>query len=39
LTFDGPEEEALYKRINDRAYKAVWQDMLLPKVGEDDDDE
>ena len=32
LTFDGPEEEALYKRINDRAYKDVWQDMLLPKV-------
>ncbi|MDC1157887.1 hypothetical protein OAU07_07970 [Alphaproteobacteria bacterium] len=39
LTFDGPEEEALYKRINDRAYKDVWQDMLLPKVGEDDGDD
>jgi hypothetical protein len=38
LTFDGPEEEALYKRINDRAYKDVWQNMLLPKVEEGDDD-
>ena len=37
LTFDGPEEEALYKRINDRAYKDVWQEMLLPKSGEEDD--
>jgi hypothetical protein len=38
LAFDGPEEEALYKRINDRTYKDVWQEMLLPKVGEDDDE-
>jgi len=35
LTFDGPDEQALYKRINDRAYKDVWQEMLLPKITED----
>ena len=37
LTFDGPDEEALYKRINDRAYKDVWQELLMPKVTEDDE--
>ena len=37
LTFDGPDEEALYKRINDRAYKNVWQELLVPKVTEDDE--
>ena len=37
LTFDGPDEEALYKRINDRAYKDVWQELLVPKVTEDDE--
>jgi ribosome recycling factor len=37
LTFDGPDEEALYKRINDRAYKDVWQELMMPKVTEDDE--
>lgn len=37
LAFDGPDEEALYKRINDRAYKDVWQELLMPKVTEDDE--
>ena len=37
LTFDGPDEEALYKRINDRAYRDVWQELLMPKVTEDDE--
>ena len=37
LTFDGPDEEALYKGINDRAYKDVSQELLLPKVTEDDE--
>ena len=37
LTFEGPDEEALYKRINDRAYKDVWQELLMPKVTEDDE--
>ena len=38
LTFDGPEEETLYKRINDRDYKEGWQEMLIPKVDDDDED-
>ena len=38
LTFEGPEEEALYKRINDREYKEPWQDMLIPKVDEENED-
>ena len=38
LTFDGPEEETLYKRINDRAYKDPWQEMLIPIVDEDGED-
>ena len=38
LSFDGPDEEALYKRINDRAYKEVTQEMLIPKVDHDDDE-
>ena len=37
ITFEGPDEETLYKRINDRAYKDVWQDLLMPKVTEDDE--
>ena len=37
LTFDGPDEETLYKRINDRAYKDVWQELLMPKVTEEDE--
>jgi hypothetical protein len=38
LSFDGPEEETLYKRINDRAYKEAWQEMLIPKVDEEEED-
>ena len=37
LSFEGPDEEALYKRINDRAYKEVWQELLMPKVADDDE--
>jgi hypothetical protein len=37
LTFEGPDEETLYKRINDRAYKDVWQELLMPKITEDDE--
>ena len=37
MTFEGPDEEALYKRINDRAYKDVWQDLLMPQASEDDE--
>ena len=37
LTFEGPDEETLYKRVNDRAYKDVWQELMMPKVTEDDE--
>jgi ribosome recycling factor len=37
LSFDGPEEETLYKRINDRDYRETWQEMLIPKVDEDEE--
>ena len=37
LSFDGPEEESLYKRINDRDYRESAQEMLIPKVDEDDE--
>ena len=37
MTFEGLDEEALYKRINDRAYKDVWQDLLMPQASEDDE--
>ena len=37
LSFDGPEEEALYKRINDRDYREPWQEMLIPNIEEDDE--
>ena len=38
ITFDGPEEEALYRKINDRIYRDVAQDMLTPKLADEDDD-
>ncbi len=38
LSFDGPDEEVLYKRINDRTYKEVTQEMLVPKVDDDGED-
>ena len=37
LTFDGPDEESLYKKVNDREYREVWQEMLLPNVDESED--
>ena len=37
LTFEGPDEEALYKRINDRVYKDVAAEMVMPKIDETDD--
>ena len=37
LTFEGPDEEALYKRINDRVYKDAAAEMVIPKVDENDD--
>lgn len=38
ITFDGPEEEALYRKINDRIYREASQDMLVPRSVEQDDD-
>lgn len=37
LTFEGPDEEALYKRINDRVYKDAAAEMVMPKIDETDD--
>jgi len=37
LTFEGPDEEALYKRINDRVYKDAAAEMIMPKIDETDD--
>jgi ribosome recycling factor len=37
LTFEGPDEEALYKRINDRVYKDAAAEMVMPKIVETDD--
>jgi len=37
LTFEGPDEEALYKRINDRVYKDAAAEMVIPKIDETDD--
>jgi ribosome recycling factor len=37
LTFEGPDEEALYKRINDRVYQDAAAEMVIPKVDENDD--
>ncbi|NDA19285.1 MAG: hypothetical protein EBZ11_07605 [Alphaproteobacteria bacterium] len=37
LTFEGPDEEALYKRINDRVYKDAAAEMVMPKIDENDD--
>jgi ribosome recycling factor len=36
LTFENPDEESLYKRINDRAYQDVARIMLIPKTGDAD---
>jgi len=27
----------LYKKVNDREYREVWQEMLLPNVDESED--
>ncbi len=37
LTFEGPDEEALYKRINDSVYKDAAAEMVMPKIDETDD--
>ena len=36
LTFENPDEESLYKRINYRAYQDAAHIMLIPKTGDAD---